>query len=119
MTRPHRLKLLGLALLSYSSAILTACATQTPSAVTDTQARDTGNAAIVAQDAVTIQGLQSQLKAAQAQTCLAPVPVTCSSFTPILYDRLKDTADTIRQVQAYDAALVAVCPQYNPKGLTK
>lgn len=37
------------------------------------------------------------------------VPIACTAFSRISFDRLKDTDETIRQVKAYDAARDAVC----------
>jgi hypothetical protein len=34
----------------------------------------------------------------------------CTAFSPILYDRLHDTTETIKEAQAYDARWSALCP---------
>lgn len=40
----------------------------------------------------------------------AGVVDACTTFTPVLYDRLNDTTQTLAQVQHFDAQWAALCP---------
>jgi len=64
-------------------AILTACAHQIPTAATS--------------------------PTSVAPSAPAPSQLACAAFPRISFSRLHDTAETIRQVKAYDAARDALC----------